>query len=73
MQPIEKLVIIIIDPIIFPKIKPEINANGEPKPKSKTQITENKKKVIKKIKNFDFYNQLKIEYYLLGKSNLLFD
>tara|TARA_B100001741_G_scaffold141664_1_gene117020 strand:+ start:55 stop:213 length:159 start_codon:yes stop_codon:yes gene_type:complete len=52
VQPIEKLVIIIIDPIIFPKIKPEINANGEPKPKSKTQITENKKKVIKKNKKF---------------------
>ena len=33
----------IIEPIHFPKIKPPISKIGEPKPKSNTQTTVNKK------------------------------
>ena len=43
MHPLLKLNITIIEPIHFPKIKPPISKIGEPKPKSNTQTTVNKK------------------------------
>ena len=55
--------IIIANPLS--KINLKSMQNWEPKPKSKTQITENEK-VIKISKNLEPYNQLKIDWSSLG-------
>ena len=50
VAPIDKPITTISDPSHFPKMKPESNATGEPKPSNKTHMTTNKKNKDNKAK-----------------------